>query len=366
MPESGRCVARSGSGLAFPAKRKALSTGMMEFERRSILTAFALALTTGCARALPSVSDNMMFDPALWRAYKARFLLPEGRIVDDGNGGVSHSEGQGYGLFLAQAAGDRTGFDDMARWTRQVLLREDVPLHSWRFVPGQANPVTDTNNATDGDLLIAWALLMAGRRWGKAEYLEWSAGIRAAIAQKLIVRRHGYSLLLPGLVGFSKPGKTVINLSYYVWPAIDAFARIDAHTWSPLSIDGMKIMKAARFGPWKLPADWLEIKGNGQVEPAEGRDPVFGFEGIRIPLYCLMSGRRIACDAIARYWLSLSHSNQTLPAWINVVTTERAPYGLSAGAGAIAGRLLNRAMPGSGNGGDYYSATLALMNQVRL
>ena len=51
------------------------------------------ALVAGCARRQPP-------DPR-WAAYKTRFFQPEGRIVDTGNGGVSHSEGQGYGLLLA-------------------------------------------------------------------------------------------------------------------------------------------------------------------------------------------------------------------------------------------------------------------------
>src|SRR3546814_11478623 len=114
----------------------------------------------------------------------------------------------------------------------------------------------------------------------------------------------------------------------------------------------MKILKAARFGPSGLPADWLDSKGKGVVEPAEGRDPVFGFEGIRVPLYCLMSGRRGACDAIARYWLALVRAGKPLPAWVNVVTGETAPYALSAGATAIAGRLLNRHLPAGGRDTD--------------
>lgn len=336
----------------------------MEFERRALLAAFAFALTTGCARAR-SAADGMTLDPSLWRAYKARFLLPEGRIVDTGNGGVSHSEGQGYGMLLAQAAGDRVAFDAMACWTDHTLLRKDVALHSWRYSAGQVNPVADPNNATDGDLLIAWALLMAGRRWAVSDYLKRSAAIRDAIAQRLIVRKHGFTLLLPGLAGFDKKDRVVLNLSYYVWPAIDAFAVMDARAWVPIRDDGLRILKAARFGPLDLPADWLDIKGDRQVEPAEGRDPVFGFEGIRVPLYCLMSGRRNACDAIARYWSSLSRAGTPIPAWVNVVTGETAPYALSRGATAIAGRLLSRAVPLSGGDGDYYSSTLGLMSQLK-
>ena len=47
----------------------------------------------------------------MWSAYKARFVRSEGRVVDDANGGISHSESQGYGLLLAYLAGDRVAFE---------------------------------------------------------------------------------------------------------------------------------------------------------------------------------------------------------------------------------------------------------------
>jgi endo-1,4-beta-D-glucanase Y len=33
-----------------------------------------------------------------WTSFKSDFLSKDGRIIDNGNGGVSHSEGQGWGV----------------------------------------------------------------------------------------------------------------------------------------------------------------------------------------------------------------------------------------------------------------------------
>jgi len=33
--------------------------------------------------------------------YQSKFISPEGRVIDDANGGISHSEGQGYGMLIA-------------------------------------------------------------------------------------------------------------------------------------------------------------------------------------------------------------------------------------------------------------------------
>jgi hypothetical protein len=61
---------------------------------------------------------------------------------------------------------------------------------------------TDPNNATDGDILIAWALLRASRRWKEQSYATDSRAIREAIAQNLVADVGGRRVLLPGLVGF--------------------------------------------------------------------------------------------------------------------------------------------------------------------
>ncbi|VFS87165.1 Endoglucanase precursor [Raoultella terrigena] len=46
------------------------------------------------------VTTTMMVLPrawadTAWESYKSRFMMADGRIVDTGNGSVSHTEGQG-------------------------------------------------------------------------------------------------------------------------------------------------------------------------------------------------------------------------------------------------------------------------------
>ena len=49
------------------------------------------------------ISDPWRLPPGDWSLYKKNFVSPQGRVIDDGNGGVTHSEGQGYGLLMAGA-----------------------------------------------------------------------------------------------------------------------------------------------------------------------------------------------------------------------------------------------------------------------
>ncbi len=78
--------------------------------------ALLASLLTGVAGPAPAraqdygvgISATAPTIPAqAWAAYREKFLAPDGRIVDTGNGDISHSEGQGYGLLLSVAADDR-------------------------------------------------------------------------------------------------------------------------------------------------------------------------------------------------------------------------------------------------------------------
>ena len=126
---------------------------MNRFRQFTILLGLTLALLTGAARG----------ENAGWTQYKNRFLLPEGRIIDTGNHNVSHSEGQGFGMLLAVYNNDRPTFDLLYQWTRAHLYLQETGLNAWRYDPASTPPVADRNNATDGDTLIAWALLRAGQ-----------------------------------------------------------------------------------------------------------------------------------------------------------------------------------------------------------
>ncbi|BBC71893.1 endoglucanase [Altererythrobacter sp. B11] len=334
----------------------------MDFDRRTLLVAMGGALASvGCSagKTAPSLTDM-----SGWYAMKTRFLSPDGRIVDTGNGGISHSEGQGYGMLLAAMAGDAEAFAAMHGWTEATLAREDLALYSWRYDPSQAVPVADTNNASDGDILIAWALMIAGAKWSGKGYLERAAAVRTAIRQNLVVDRGGSLVLLPGLAGFDRPERTTLNPAYYIWPALDAFHAADsAEEWKRLIADGEELLMKARFGALALPTDWIDLLPGGQVEPAQGRPARFGFDAIRVPLYLALGGRTGALSDFAHFWNAYLAQDRPIPAWVDVQTGETAPYPLSAGGMAVVYRTTGKppALPGTAGEQDYYSTVLGAL-----
>ncbi len=138
-----------------------------------------------------------------WQAYKTRFVSDSGRVIDDANGNISHSESQGYGLLLAYLAGSKADFDLIWSFTRTEFLLRDDGLAVWKWDPNSTPHVTDSNNASDGDILIAYALdarrlgVGSGRSDGNCENHDrndWQIQ-RDRTQEKL--------LLLPAVNGFS-------------------------------------------------------------------------------------------------------------------------------------------------------------------
>lgn len=337
---------------------KARSNCAMGVDRRTVCLSLFLAATAGCAQAGGS---KVMTDGVNWPSFKAAFLDRSGRIIDNGNGGISHSEGQGYGLGLALWGGDRAAFDSVFRWTEDNLLNRETGLYAWRYDPRQSNPIGDPNNATDGDIFIAWALAGAGRKWKNPTYLSRSKAIRQVIRSTLVIDRYDRSLLLPGLHGFVTPQAVTLNPSYFIWPALDAFRQLDgAAVWDKIISDNEAIASASRFGPLRLPTDWIDVSGPNMVAPASGRPARFGFDAIRVPLYAASGKRANLLAPVTDFWRGYVGKGKPIPAWVDVELGEEAPYALSPGGMAVASRALGMNAPASLSA-DYYAAVLQML-----
>jgi endoglucanase len=264
---------------------------------RNLLLACLLTLSSA-VHAFAAKADDNTFDPedylvGAWWLYKSEFL-DGGRIIDRSNGNITHSEGQGYAMLLAVAADDPDTFGALWSWTEKELYVRGDNLAAWKWDPEASPHVSDPNNASDGDLLIAWALMRAGKKWGDAGYTGKAKAIVEALVQKAIVVDPAYgTLLLPAAQGFSaaeQPDGPVVNLSYWVFPALRELGTLDSAFPSKALIEsGSKLLKTARFGASQLPSDWISLKGD-YPRPAQKFAPNFGYDAVRIPLYAAWYG----------------------------------------------------------------------------
>ncbi|MCW5715574.1 MAG: endoglucanase [Bauldia sp.] len=253
----------------------------------------ALAVAAGIAApASAQAQDLAAGSRDLWPAYKARFVEPGGRVVDNANGSISHSEGQGYGMLLAYFAGDEASFRQIWRFTdRQLYVRSDG-LAAWRWEPNAVPPITDMNNATDGDILIAYALALAGEAWGDAALTAAATEIAEAIGRETIADNGTFTYILPGVLGFKASDRAdgpVVNISYWVFEALPVLSRLaPAYPWEAVTSSGIALLNQSRTGPAELPPEWSSL-ANIRPQPASGFDRVFGYNAIRIPLYLMRS-----------------------------------------------------------------------------
>ncbi|MBV1705911.1 MAG: cellulase [Hyphomicrobiales bacterium] len=244
------------------------------------------------ARVIPL--GGKLDEPQAWAAYKSRFITADGRVIDTANGNISHSEGQGYGMLLAVAANDRATFDRIFGWTRANLMVRPDALMAWRFDPDKRPGISDTNNATDGDVLVAWALSEASRFWRDPAYSVEANRIAAAIAGEVMVKSSPFGpWLLPAVRGFNAPkqgGASILNLSYFVFPAFERLQKMAPEgNWQRLVDSGLALLRSSRFGPAHLPAEWESIKGD-KLAPAPGFPAEFAYNALRIPLYMAFAG----------------------------------------------------------------------------
>lgn len=233
---------------------------------------------------------------ALWKSFKDQFISSDGRVIDWQNKQISHSEGQGFTLIIALAMNDRETFDRVLVWSDQNLGRG---LRAWSWGNnGTAWTVLDSNNATDGDILHAWALMRAGTKWRNPAYTKAGTAIMDAIRKELI---DGNGFLLPARFGFQSAEGTRLNLSYYVFSALRYFAAHDpAHRkiWNTVYGNGLALYSESLANPAGLPPDWLGVDLKGKLKPQRGTDAVFGFEAICVPLYLAWAKEKKALNAL--------------------------------------------------------------------
>ncbi len=352
----------------------------LKIGRRSLL-----AISTGALISLPACGWQSPRQAAVtapddplgqWQDFRDRFVTAEGRVVDTGNAGISHSEGQGYGMLFAEAHDDRAAFERLYNWARRHLRRADG-LYSWRYRPNSRNPVEDPNNATDGDLYLAWALLRAADRWNEPEWRRDGQSIGQAILRRLVVEVGGRTVLLPGADGFTHPDRVVVNPSYYAFPALFALARaVPDRAWQRLMGDGVTLMRSMRYGRWGLPADWVELTRGpaGVMRPAAGWPARFSFDAVRVPLHLAWAGmpEESALRAAVNFWNDPGLAVR--PAWTDLSSGQVSPYTASPGVQAVAEvstavgwqRSIANPLPCVTASGDYYSAALAMLARLAL
>jgi endo-1,4-beta-D-glucanase Y len=259
--------------------------------RRFLATGASLGAVAMAGQSKGRAQDDLaQHARPIWESWMAAFLKSDGRIVDTLQQEASHSEGQGYGMLAATIFDDAGAFRLMFRWTEQQLAIRPDALLSWRWLPGQANPVPDRNNASDGDLFYAWALVRAAARFNDRSYLLRAVEIAQALAESCIVPMPGASdklVFLPAAFGFEYDTHLSVNPSYYMPLAMrDVAAATGVTALAACAQHGEALLNdIAQDG---LVPDWVDISQGG-VTASETLSSNAGYEAMRVPLFLIWS-----------------------------------------------------------------------------
>lgn len=344
---------------------------------KAALAILGVAVLGGISFFLRGFLDPYRLPLSDWWLYQKNFVSADGRVIDTGNNDVTHSEGQGYALLIAVAYNDRRAFDRIWGWTQKNLqTRPSDKLISWLWKPdgNGGGAVSDPNNASDGDLIIAWALFRAFRTWGDFQYQKASLQILSDLA-RLDVRKIGDSqVLLPGTDGFTKDGGANLNPSYYVFPALAELAQAMPGTpWEELGKSGEELLKRSGFGQWNLFADWVS-DNDGAISLSPDFPPVFGYNAVRVPLHVAWRDPRSPLlQPVAKFWEEFA--GEKMPATVNLETNAFGPDPALPGMRAIAAfttacvknqRLTVRELPELKKDETYFSASLNLLTKIAI
>ncbi|MCQ0970479.1 glycosyl hydrolase family 8 [Paracoccus sp. TK19116] len=225
-----------------------------------------------------------------FESWAAKYVR-QGRVIDWQQEGVSHSEGQAWGLLLAQVAGDRDCFEEIESWTAANLAVRQDRLMGWRRWPEIGE--VECHTATDGDLFRAWALLRADRDQGWTGHLDTAIAIARDIADLCLVPdpRFGDQLLIsPGTKARRGPERVLMNPSYVMPRALRELGEAAGDPRLTRAADHgeavlLELVEAARM--W----DWIDVTTESFAEALEHRAG-WGFDALRVPLYLAWSERR--------------------------------------------------------------------------
>ena len=293
----------------------------------------------------PQPSAGQSPSDVMWANFKRRFLTQEGRVVDTGNSGISHSEGQAIGMLLAVRHSDLEAFGRMFEWTQMNLAVRPDSLLAWRYEPDRSNGrVADMNNASDADIYHAWALYEADLLWPELGHLARARRIAGDILRLNVLRVGSEAVLLPGAWGFDRRAQLELNPSYFHFRALEVMDRILPHpAWRQITAMGDRLLREGRFGPSELPPDWIWMDPrNGRFMPARSRPHRFGFDAIRVPLHLAWAGRQShpAFKSIQRFWATAGQGHP--PAWVDLDSGRTSDFPGGAGLVAIAGMTRSR------------------------
>ncbi len=205
---------------------------------------------------------------SLWSFYKFNYI-ESGKVISRDEKGITTSEGQSYAMLRAVWADDRDVFDSVWVWTKTNLKRQEDHLFAWKY----KGKILDPNSASDADVDIALALVLAARKFDDAKYLEDARPLLKDIWEKEVIPVGDNFILVGG--NWAKDEKfPTIHTGYLAPYAYQEFSKVDgSRPWEKL-VDGSYMLWNWIFESEKLSVPPIKVylnvdSGSFQLKPPD-------------------------------------------------------------------------------------------------
>ncbi len=233
-----------------------------------------------------------------WDFYKKQFILGNGRVIDTSQQSVTTSEAQGYALLRAVWVDDKPTFDRVYSFTKTQMKRPHDNLFGWRYgkLPNGHYgfvPNGGSNASADADSDIAFALILASKRWNDEQYQSDALPVIKDIWKYETASVSGGKRYMIAGNWAQDQQRLVINVSYFAPYEWREFATIDKQdNWQSLIDPAYQLLNDAGTAPLDkskgvgLPPDWLALdRQSGKIMPANlpNLTTNYSFDAMRTP-----------------------------------------------------------------------------------
>jgi endoglucanase len=269
--------------------------------------------------------------------FLAGYVTSDGRVIRRDQGNDIVSEGQAYGMLVAEVDGKASLARAIWTWTKQHLPGKHGLIASRATSTGQ---VQDSNSAADADALLAYALLRY-RGPGSAGLHADGRRLANAILAAETTTVGGKTVVLAGPWAKSPPQ---VDPSYWMPDVYLALAHFTGdERWQQASNSALSLLEQVTSDGQKLPPDWAQISGDGLnpiASPSGGAPVQYGLDAARLPIWLGSGCSDRARGLAAKWWQLLSQGETTQYLAVSLtgqpINQTKHPLMLLAGAAAAA------------------------------
>jgi endoglucanase len=263
-----------------------------------ILTMIAMTVETGFGQASRPFPQNVDypfgFKPNTitykeaqntYNKWKELYLVKctEGYRVTCEGQDETRVEAIGFGTILAAYYGDKEVFDGLFSFYQSKRTKNANNMMAWNV---SCSGINDPGSASDGDIDVAFALVVAYNQWGGV-YLEKAREVIQVIKNSVVTKCDSLLVLAPGYskesdIGPMWGGCDLTDIQYYTPAFFRVFAEVSGdNDWNKLADDSYTILNAGANPETGLVPDWQSVSGIPGGN--SNRIPYFHYDACRVP-----------------------------------------------------------------------------------